>query len=234
MQYPQLAVDGIYRRLIPSKYPTVDLYEKFGSAQMQALAADLEKLTNPRLTAKSRMTGGDMTADSTSPKLQNWNHAPFAYPLPEGSHFLPPPYPVMELAASERGALARAILRREQFLARTVEPVCGIDMRMISNKITGSFVDLRDLPSDTTEVARHMLGQRLYEGGADGIIFRMDEIPGEDFVGIFKLEVLAERGVQGAHFRFRWDGQRVGRVFDFAKNRDIDRAEILDAPMEAA
>jgi hypothetical protein len=234
LQYPLLEIDGVFRRLIPSKYPTVDLYEKFGSPQMQSLAAELEKLTNPRLKAKSRITGGDMAADSGTPKLQNWNHAPFAYPQPEGSRFLPPPYPVMELASSERGALARAILRREQFLQRTDEPVCGIDMRMISNKIAAEFVDLRDLSADTSELSRRELGQRLYEDGANGIVFNIAEVPGEDFLAIFKLELITERGLQGAHFRFRWDGHGIGRIFDFANNQDIDRVEIIGGATEPA
>jgi hypothetical protein len=56
--YPQISVNGQYRRLIPSKYPTIDIYEKFGSREMQTLAAELETITNPRLAAKSRITGG--------------------------------------------------------------------------------------------------------------------------------------------------------------------------------
>ena len=127
--YPKIAVHGQYRRLIPSKYPTIDIYERFGSPEMRAFAAELEKVTNPRLAAKSRLTGGDTAADSGSPRLQNWNHAPFAYPMPEGTYMLPEPYPVMELAGDERGALARAIVRREEFLARTEEPACEIELR---------------------------------------------------------------------------------------------------------
>jgi hypothetical protein len=231
--YPQISINGQYRRLIPSKYPTIDIYEKFGSREMQTLAAELETITNPRLASKSRITGGDISADSNSPRLQNWNHAPFAYPMPEGTYFLPPPYSVMELAADERGALARAILRREEFLSRTDEPACGVDMRMITNKVVGSFVDLRGLPSDTSQTARWMLGQRLYEDGIDGILFKVAELPGNEFISIFNGEVLPERGVQGAHYRFRWDGQRIGRLFDFGANRDINRNDIIVGPLAA-
>ncbi len=234
MQYPLVAVDGVFRRLIPSKYPTVDLYERFGSAEMQALAAELEKLTNPRLLAKQRIAGEDVSPDTASPKLQNWNHAPLAYPLPEGSYFLPQPYSVMELASTELGALARAILRREAFLSRTQEPICGVDMRMISNRIVGNFVDLRDQPSDMPVDERRKLGRKLFEEGADGIIFRMAEVTGCDFVGIFKLDILNERGVQGAHYRFRYDGQRISRVFNFAANQDVDRSQIFGSPKAAA
>lgn len=234
MDYPQIAVDGHYRRLIPSKYPTIDIYEKFGSREMQDYAAELEVVTNPRLAAKSRITGGDTSADSNSPRLQNWNHAPFSYPMPEGTYFLPPPYSVMELASDERGALARAILRREEFLARTDEPVCGVDMRMITNKVAGSFVDLRGLPPDTSQAGRWTLGRRLYEDGVDGLIFKMAELPGTEFVSIFNVDTLVEKGVQGAHYRFRWDGHRIGRIYDFGADRDVDRSQIIAEPMAAA
>jgi hypothetical protein len=232
--YPQISIDGQYRRLFPSKYPTIDIYEQFGSREMQALAADLETITNPRLAAKSRITGGDVSADANSPKLQNWNHAPFAYPMPEGSYCLPAPYSVLELAADERGALARAILRREEFLSRTDEPACGVDMRMITNKVVGNFVDLRGLPPDTTQGARRLLGQRLYEEDVQGVIFKMAELPGHEFLSVFNSDVLIERGIQGAHYRFRWDGTRITRVFDFGANKDIDRNEIIAGSLAAA
>jgi hypothetical protein len=233
LEYPHISIDSEYRRLIPSKWPTIDIYEKFGSREMQAAAADLETLTNPRLAAKARITGGDLSADSRSPNLQNWNHAPFAYPMPEGTHLLPPPYSVLELAASERGALARAILRREEFLGRTDEPACGVDMRMITNRVVGKFVDLRGLPLDMTQIARWMLGRRLYEDGGQGALFRIADLPGYDFISIFNRDVLVERGVQGAHYRFRWDGRRIGRLYDFAADRDIDRDDIMSGSMAA-
>jgi hypothetical protein len=233
LEYPQIPVDAQYRRLIPSKWPTIDIYESFGTREMQMFAAELETLTNPRLAAKARITGGDISAGTNSPRLQNWNHAPFAYPMPEGTYSLPPPYSVMELAAEERGALARAILRREEFLSRTNEPACGIDMRMITNRVVGEFVDLRGLPADTSQTARWMMGRRLYEDGVHGVLFKMSELPGYEFICIFNRDVLLEHGVQGAHYRFRWDGQRIGRLYDFAADRNIDRSDIIAGSIAA-
>lgn len=233
LAYPQISIDNRYRRLIPSKWPTIDIYEKFGSREMQSFAAELEAVTSPRLAAKARITGGDISADSNSPRLQNWNHAPFAYPMPEGTYSLPSPYSVMELAVDERGALGRAILRREDFLSRTDEPACGIDMRMITNRVVGKFIDLRGLPPDTSQTARWMMGHRLYEDGVHGILFKMTELPSSEFICVFTNEVLVDHGVQGAHYRFRWDGQRIGRIYDFAADRDIDRNAIIAGSMAA-
>ncbi|TPL29536.1 RES family NAD+ phosphorylase [Mesorhizobium sp. B2-4-8] len=232
--HPQITIEGLYRRLIPSKFPTIDIYERFGGREMQAFAAELEAVTNPRLTAKSRITGGDISADSGSTRLQNWNHAPFSYPMPEGSYFLPAPYSVMELAFDERAALARAVLRREQFLSQTDELTCGVDMRMLTHRIKGEFVDLRGLPADTSQKARRLLGKQLFEDGAQGIVHHMAELPGHDFLCVFTSEALVEKATQGAHFRFRWDGNQINRIFDFSSNADIDRSELFAAPKAAA
>ncbi|SIT56149.1 conserved hypothetical protein [Mesorhizobium prunaredense] len=234
MKYRQIPIEGHYRRLIPSKYPTIEIYEKFSSREMQAFATMLETITNPRLAAKSRITGGNTSADPISPKLQNWNHAPFSYPMPEGTHFLPPPYSVMELASDVRGALARAVLRREEFLSRTDEPVCGVDMRMITNKVVGSFVDLRGVPPDMAQADRWALGRDLYENGAVGVVFGLAELPGCEFISIFNADVLVEKAVQGAHYRFRWDGRRINRIYDFGAHADIDRDAIIPGSVVVA
>jgi hypothetical protein len=79
--------------------------------------------------ALTSTTRGPASVDENSPRLQNWNHAPFAYTNPEGSYLLSPVHGVMEVAGSEEAALAIAIRRREIFLGRTTEPAlvstCG-------------------------------------------------------------------------------------------------------------
>lgn len=232
--YPRISIEGIYRRLIPSKYPTIDIYERFGSREMQAFAAELEAVTNPRLAAKSRITGGDISADSSSPRLQNWNHAPFAYPMPEGSDFLPAPYSVMDLASDTQAALARAVLRRELFLSRTDEPSCGVDMRMLAHQVKGEVIDLRSVPTDMSVAARRLIGRQLFEEGANGVLYQTEEVPGHDFLAVFSVEILVDKAVQGAHYRFRWDGRRVSRIFDFTRNEDIDRDDVFPKSMAAA
>lgn len=235
MPYPTIKVDGTYRRLIPSKWPTIDIYSEFGSQKMQALAAKLEEITSPRLVEKARLTGGHTLTDETaSVRLQNWNHAPFTYPLPEGSYFLPPPIPVMELAIDYRSALARALLRREDFLSRTSEPPCGVDMRMLSNEIAGDLHDLTGLPTDLTQAERRKIGLELYNQNSAGVVFHLPEVPGGVFLNIFSNSVLKSQGVQGGHYRFGWDGRQVRRIYDFNAQADIERDDLFVATQAAA
>lgn len=118
--------------------------------------------------------------------------------LPEGSYFLPPPIPVMELASDHRSALARALLRREDFLSRTAEPPCGADMRMISNEIAGEFHDLRGLPKDLTQADRRKIGLELYEQNSAGVVLSLPEVPGGVFLNIFSSPFLRPKAFRAA------------------------------------
>jgi hypothetical protein len=227
VEYPVVSIDREWRRLIPSKFPTIDVYDRLQSDELRAVAQQLEELTNPRLAAKARLTRGAACGDIDSPQLQNWNHAPFAYPNPEGTYFLGPAYRVMEVAGDGRAALAWAILRRETFMSRTNEPPAGLDMRMITNRIRADVVDLRGAPHDIDQAGRWEIGRHYYDRSAAGILFRHPEILGAEFLSVFDPAALAAKGVQATHYRFRWDGSRIPLIYDFDTGQDIKREDLF-------
>jgi len=227
VEYPVVSIDREWRRLIPSKFPTIDVYERLHSDELRAIAQQLEELTNPRLAAKTRLTRGAAAVDTDSPQLQNWNHAPFAYPNPEGTYFLGPTYRVMEVAGDGRSALAWAILRREAFMSRTNEPPAGLDMRMLTNRIRGEFIDVRGAPSDIDQAGRWEIGRDYYDRSVAGIVFRHPEIFGAEFLSVFDTAALVAKGVQATHYRFRWDGNRIPLIYDFDTGQDIKREDLF-------
>lgn len=225
MDFPRRHWDQDWYRLIPSRFPPVDVYERFGPA-LRAVALELEELTNPRLIARARLTGGPASVDESSPRLQNWNHAPFAYTNPEGSHLLSPIHGVMEVAGSNEAALAIAICRRETFLGRTSEPPVDLDMRLLSTHVAGEFADLTGLALDTGQAARWEIGKHLLNAGVAGAVFRRAERPDAQFLALFDAALL-ERSVQGTHYRFVWDGTVVKSIYDFGNGREIKREELM-------
>ncbi|MGY4501696.1 hypothetical protein ACVWYH_005653 [Bradyrhizobium sp. GM24.11] len=62
-----------------------------------------------------------------------------------------------------------------------------------------------------------------------GALFRIADLPGYDF----NRDVLVERGVQGAHYGFRWDGCRIGLLYDFSADRDPNRDAIIEGSKAA-
>jgi hypothetical protein len=233
MEYKSRKISGQWRRLIPSRFPPVDVYERLGP-ELARFAPEVEALTNPRLQSRRTLMQGAEKVPERSPRLQNWNHAPFAYKNPEGSTFLDKAYGALEVAESVEAALAIALRRREIFLSRTSEPPMNLDMRLLITKVEGDFVDLTGLSPDLDRESRHDIGRKLYEDGAAGVIFRSPHRPAAACLAIFTGDVLGTT-VQGAHYRFVWDGQVVRTVYDFSPpGVGIPREDLIKEDRRAA
>lgn len=232
MSYRTRTIDQEWHRLIPSRFPPVEVYERLGrpegDPELWAVAKELENKTNPRLQAKAWLLGKSGEFSESSPRLQNWNQAPFSYRNPEGSTFLPAAYGVFEAVSGVRPALARAVRRREIFLSRTSEPSTGLDMRMLITRVKGELVDLTDEPWEGDEDRRREIGRRIYDEGAHGIVFRSPDEPRCLAVSVFENGLLG-RTVQGAHYRFVWDSAVIRKVYDFSDGMELSRAEIFQA-----
>ena len=215
-------------RLIPSRFPPISIYENVVAADRIESLVAIENLTNPRLQSAQRLMGLSLGLSPDSPRLQNWNHAPFAYSNPEGSRFFPPERPCLELCDSQQTALAVSVVRRESFLARTREEPVGLDMRMLKTPLDGDFVDLRDVdlaliadPSIEARTARWKIGATV-PPEADGVLYRAPERPSAICLAVLKAGVLG-RSVQTVHYRYTWNGLRVTKIYAF----DDVGAEIL-------
>jgi len=217
--FPTCDLDEDFHILFPSRFPPVKLYTRLGGHAIQQAAEDLEAKTNPRLREQERLARGGPPAGAHA--LQNWNHAPFAYPSPEPSTFLGPGYRVLELVKGVPAALALAVRRREAFLSATAEPPIRVEMRLVVRKVSGRFVDL----SGTLEPdagARRQLGARIYGSDAGGILFTRPDLGGCRSVAVFDGGVLG-RARQADHFRFEWDGEAVTTIGNLSSHDVIER-----------
>lgn len=207
---------GFGYRLIPSRFPAVEVYAGLVANDRYPALYALEAETNPRLQSRERAVanyGGE-----NSPQLQNWNHAPFRYTNPEGSRFFPPTRPALELADDPQTALARAVRRREVFLGRTRELPIGIDMRMLKTPIDGRFVDLTHLPTDLDENARRAAGAEIPEEFAGAAFLAPERVGGLCFA-VTDSSVLGST-IQTVHYRFEWNGDRIARLYAFTEAGD--------------
>lgn len=210
-------VDETLFTLIPSRFPTIDVFARVMNDRSEELAA-IESITNPRLRERDRLLKGAQVVDGNGPLLQNWNHAPFTYANPDGSRFLGPEHPVLELAGDMQTALAISVRKREGFLSCTSEAAIGLEMRELSRRVKGRFADGRDWPSNLDRDERLRRGYAVKEAGLDGLLYRPPERPTGFCACILRGEALAERAIQRDHFKFLWDGSRVTTVYSFGSD----------------
>lgn len=211
-------VNDVFFLLIPSRFPPVPLYRRIASGHDDDVAA-IAELHNPRLKEKQRVLGKlGGNAEEASPRFQNWNHAPFAYSNPEGSWFFDRFVRCLEMSLDKQTALAVSVAKREVFLRRTAEAPIGLDMRMLSRRVSGSFLDARALPAEIPIEERRKLGKALFSrvdsAELAGVLFRSAERPSGTRISVLDGGVL-ERAIQGEHFRYIWDGERVSCLYAF-------------------
>lgn len=211
--HPTVDVDAVFYTLIPSRFPTIKLYSRIANDREDEIA-ELESMTNPRLREKERLTGGLGVVNENSPLLQNWNHAPFAYHNPEGSRFFKSETAVLELSADLQTALAISVRKRETFLGRTREATIGCEMRVLTRSVKGRFIDVTGLGSEIPLQARLDLGVSAMTSGEHGLIYRPPERPMAKCIVVIRGDVLG-RAVQGDHFKFLWEGNRIARLYSF-------------------
>lgn len=215
----ELQLDAAYYRLIPSRFPTVDVYRRIAPSERWPALNEVELLTNPRQKERAAILGTE-AVDGAPPRLQNWNHAPFVYTDPDGSHLLRGGFGVLELAETKNIALAMAVSRREAFLSATAVEPHGLEMRMLKHPVQGRFASLSDL-SALSEEQRWAFGETLYESW-DGAMFDCPSAPSGKMIAVFNSECLS-KSVQGDHFRFWWDGGRIGNIYNFNARSDDNK-----------
>lgn len=223
-------VNDVFYILIPSRFPPVPLYCRIAGGYDEEIAAVAE-LHNPRVKEKQRLLGhAGGNVDESSPRFQNWNHAPFAYSNPEGSWFFGPLIRCLEMSQDKQTALAVSVAKRERFLVRTTETPIGLDMRMLSRRVHGSFLDARELSADLALEERRELGRELFNRAKSeqlsGVLFRSIERPSGTRICVLDGNVL-DRAVQGEHFRYAWDGERVSSLYTFNSSGN-DEDNLID------
>ena len=207
-------------RLIPSRYPTVALYDAIADPADLEVVFAIEALTNARI----RDELGDLQLVAPEERVSGAGSTPvmaaFTHLNPDGSRFSDGSYGVYYAAQSLETAIAEVSHHRAAFLARTEEPAIDVDLRLIAAPVDADLHDLRELgPAgaglfDPRFYAKpQALGRRLREGGSAGVLYPSVRHAGGFCVGIFRPRALGRARV-GAHIALHWDGQRITHWYE--------------------
>ena len=207
-------------RLIPSRYPTVGLYDAIADPADLDVVFSIEALTNPRIrdeigqlqlvSPDERISGAGATAIM----------AAFTHLNAEGSRFSDGSYGVYYAALVLETAIAEVRHHRAVFLARTNEPAIDVDMRVVTARLDAPLHDLRALGARAASLldpnhyaAPQALGLALRAAGSWGVQFPSVRHAGGFCVGVFRPKAL-RNARSGAHIALHWDGQRISHWFE--------------------
>ena len=212
-------------RLIPSRYPTVGLYDAIADPADLDVVFAIEALANPRIRdeigeielvpREERLTGPGAT-----PVM-----AAFTHLNPEGSRFSDGSYGVYYAAHSLETSIAEVSHHRAVFLRRTDEPAIDIDLRLVTASVEAELHDLLedDGAANASRFASALdpddygpsqtLGKRLRAAESWGIRYPSVRHAGGECVGIFRPRAL-RHAKAAAHLALHWDGTRITHWYE--------------------
>lgn len=213
---PTVLLDGeATHRLVPSRFPPVNLFERVADARDLDAVFAVEALTNPRL----RQEAGDISLVAPEDRLSGPGSsavmAAFTHLNPAGSRFTDGRCGVYYAAFSLLTAVREVGHHQARFLAATAEPAIDIDLRCYRARLRRPLHDLRGRRETLPAVydpdrydAAQALGAALRAAASWGVVYDSVRDPGGHCVGVFRPTALTP-AVQGQHVALRWDGKRM-------------------------
>jgi RES domain-containing protein len=213
-------------RVIPSKYPPIQLFDDLSNEPAEwELLADLESAVNPRVRQEMgqiSLVPVDLRVTSTAVM------APFVHLNPLGSRFSDGTFGVYYAAEHLETAIRETVYHLELRLRASAAARDDMDQRVYVGAISGDLVDLTAgqaataplmNPDSYTESQR--FGATVRANGDDGILYESVRNPAHRAVAVF-IPPRVGPPVQERHLRYRWNGERIERYFDYREDDWFD------------
>lgn len=224
MEYPQQSFrDQHCFRLIPSKYPPINLYEDVAEPEQLEAVFAVEALTNPRLSEEV----GNFSQVPADERLVGIPHcsyimAAFTHINPDGGRFNTADFGGYYAAPDVNTAIKETVHHMERVMGYTQEPAQDIQMRCIDAWFSAELTDLTaqtyldsDLYHPTNYSHSQALGTELKTEKGDGIVYQSVRHQGHDCYVLFKPN-LVSKVCQTRHYTYKWNGVSVNSVLEMS------------------
>lgn len=206
-------------RLIPTRYPSVGVFDRIASADDLAALVELESWTNDRLNAElgalPMIPRDEWVAGRPMATVVM---AAFCHPPPDGSRFAGPDRGAWYSSRSIETALAESTYHRTKELGEVGGYETRMQMRLYRADFRASFHDIRRRETKWTPlyvpdsyVESQRFGRALLETGSNGITYRSVRHPGGQCLACFRPKLVLNVRVAG-HYEYRWEGPPTPRV----------------------
>ena len=207
-------------RIVPTRHPSVYLYDRVAdAADFDALYA-LEALTNERL----RDEAGAVHLVAPDERVFGPGSGPimaaFTHLNPHGSRFSDGRFGVFYAARDRATAIAETAYHHARFLAATAEPPMHLPMRLYHVSVDARLHDLRPVGAVPAAVfdpahyaAAQALGGALNAAGSAGVAYPSVRRPQGQCVGLFKPRG-AKSCLHAAVLLYAWDGVRFSDIYE--------------------
>jgi hypothetical protein len=205
-------------RLVPSRYPSVGIFDRIAAPEDIEAITELEAWTNDRVSTELGILNV-VPRDEwvVGQPMASVVMAAFCHPRPGGGRF----------SSAERGAwyagrtvetsLAESIYHRTRELEEVGHLDTRVQMRLYHADFRAPFHDIRTgarfapfYDPDSYDVSQQF-ARGLLDAGSNGIVYRSVRDPDGECIACFRPQLVQKVRV-AAHYEFRWVGKREPRV----------------------
>lgn len=207
-------------RIIPSRFPPIQLFERVADPADLEAVIELENMTNPRL----RDEIGDIQLVPPDERVSGPGSsiimAAFTHLNPDGSRFTDGTYGVYYAANAFETAVAETKHHREEFMRATNEPRMELDMRVYLVDVDGELHDIRGQQADfplayhaSNYAGGQQMAKELRAAGSNGIVYSSVRYAGGECIAVFRTTPLSNAR-QERHLCYIWDGKAISTVYE--------------------
>lgn len=212
-------------RIVAARHPPIDLFERVSRdpAVWEALIA-AEQLVNPRVRDEAGEIHLVPPGERVSGPGASWVMASFTHRNPQGSRFSDGSYGVYYAARDLETAIRETAHHFARVARDSGDPPRYEDMRALIGTIASRFADVAALPAARrTKIldpddyaASRAFAAPLRDAGANGILYPSVRHAGGQCVAAFRPKAVGVP-VPGPAIKYHFDGSRVVRWFDYAR-----------------
>jgi len=211
-------------RIIPSRFPPIDLFERVAPPGDWEALIELESLTNARLRDEVGEIHLVPQEERISGPGASYVMACFTHRNPTGSRFSDGSYGVYYAGKTFETALRETVHHMGKFYAHTDMGPHNEDMRVLVGSIDTGLHDIRgqhrrwkQCLEPSSYQASQALARSLKELDSNGIVYPSVRHVGGECVGVFRPKCV-KPPKQASHLRYHWDGKQMTRYFDYARS----------------
>jgi hypothetical protein len=207
-------------RIIPSRFPPVQLFERVAHPEDLDAVFAIEALTNERIRDEVGALQLVAPEDRVTGSGAGYLMAAFTHISPIGGRFTDGTYGAYYAAGDLQTAVDETVYHRERFLRATNEAPIELDMRVLRARLQADLHDLRGVAGEAPELyhpddysASQALGRRLRAMNSWGIAYHSVRRKGGECAAAFRPRALS-RCQQTQHLAYVWDGSRISTVYE--------------------
>jgi hypothetical protein len=206
-------------RLIPTRYPSVGLFDRVATPDDLDVVLELEGWTNDRLSNELGLLH-TIPRDEwvTGRPMASVVMAAFCHPAPGGGRFSDSRRGAWYSGRTLATALAESVFHRTAEIAELGQFETRMQLRLYHADFAGPFHDVRGgspahgrLHQPDSYHASQAFARDLLDAGSPGILYRSVRHADGECIACFRPPLVQNVRV-AAHYEFRWEGHRTPRV----------------------